>query len=285
MSVIHRSGSASNSPQAVAIRPGRGIPRLELGSFWQYRELLFFLVWRDIKIRYKQTVIGAGWAIIQPLMTMVIFTVVFGNFAKIPSDDLPYPIFAYTALVPWTYFSQAISRSANSVVASANLVSKVYFPRLIIPTSAAMAPMVDFGLAFVVLLGMMAYFRIVPTWGIVTLPLLVLVAFVTALGVSLWFSAINVRYRDIRHSLAFLVQFWLFASPVAYPLSLVPERWRLLYSLNPMVGVIEGFRWALLGKAAPDIGPMTISGVVAVVLLFGGAFFFKRMERTFADVI
>jgi lipopolysaccharide transport system permease protein len=247
--------------------------------------MLYFLIWRDVKVRYKQTVIGAGWAILQPLMTVLIFTVVFGNFAKIPSDGLPYPIFAYTALLPWTYFAQAIGRSGASVVGDASLISKVYFPRVIVPISAAVAPLVDFAVAFIILLGMMVWFGIGPSWGILALPLFLLFAMITALAVGLWLSALNARYRDVGHTIPFFIQIWMYASPVAYPVSLVPEKWRLLYSLNPMAGVIEGFRWALLGKEPPDFGVMAASAVMVVTLLLGGMVFFKHMEQTFADVV
>jgi lipopolysaccharide transport system permease protein len=256
-----------------------------LSSSWQYRELLYFLTWRDVKIRYKQTAIGATWAILQPLMTMVIFTVVFGQFARIPSDGLPYPVFTYTALLPWHFFAQAITRSGTSLVQSANLISKVYFPRLIIPIAAALGPLVDFVIAFVILLGMMVWFEITPTWGILALPFFMLLALLTALAVCLFISVLNVKYRDIGHAVPFLVQFWMYASPVAYPVSIIPEKWRLLYSLNPVVGVIEGFRWALLGKESPDFAVMAVSSLIVLVLLLGGTVYFRRMERTFADVI
>lgn len=269
----------------LRIEPARGWERLKLHELWEYRELLYFLTWRDVKVRYKQTALGAAWAIIQPLLTMTIFTVIFGNFAKIPSDGLPYSIFAYTALLPWTYFAQAISRSGASLVGSANLITKIYFPRLIVPISAAVAPLVDFAIAFVILLGMMAWFGIAPNWGVLILPLFLLLAFVMALAVGLFLSALNVRYRDVGHTIPFLIQFWMYASPVAYPVSLVPERWRPLYSLNPMVGVIEGFRWALLGKERPDFVVITASAVVIAALLTGGVIFFKRIERRFADVV
>ncbi len=277
--------SSSGEVPVVVIRPSHGWVSLRLKELWEYRELLYFLVWRNVKVRYKQTVIGAAWAIVQPLMTMVIFTIVFGNFARIPSDGLPYPIFAYTALLPWTYFAQAISRSGLSLVGSANLITKVYFPRLIMPISAAVAPLVDFAIAFVILLGLMVWFSIAPTWGVLALPLFILLALFTALSVSLWLSALNVKYRDVGYTIPFVVQFWMYASPVVYPVSLVPEKWRLLYSLNPMAGVIEGFRWALLGKESPDFAVMAVSAAVVVMLLFGGVVYFKRMERTFADVV
>ena len=262
-----------------------GLGGLDLGAIWDYRELLYILIWRDVKVRYKQTVIGAGWAIFQPVMTMAIFTVVFGSFVKIPSDGLPYAVFAYTALVPWAYFSQALSRSGTSLVGNANLITKVYFPRLLIPLTSVMAPAVDFLFAFLVLLGLIVWFGIVPTWGLLALPLFFLLAMITALAIGLWLSPLNARYRDVGHGIPFLIQLWMFASPVVYPVSLVPESWRLLYSLNPMAGVIEGFRWALLGKGSPDFTLMLVSAIVVFVLLAGGIVFFKRMERTLTDII
>ncbi len=273
------------SSPTVFLRPRKGLFHLDLGSVWQYRGLLFFLIWRDVKVRYKQTLIGASWAILQPLLSMVIFTVIFGAFAQIPSDGLPYPLFAYTALLPWTYFAQAVGQSGVSVVNDSDLIKKVYFPRLIVPIAAAVAPLVDFAIAFVLLIGLMVWFGIAPTLGIVVLPLFLLLALVTALTVSLFLSALNVRYRDVRHAIPFFIQFWMYASPVVYSVSLIPEQWRLLYSLNPMVGVIEGFRWALLGKASPDFEVMAMSAAVVLVLFFGGIVYFKRMERTFADIV
>jgi lipopolysaccharide transport system permease protein len=269
----------------VIIQPRRGILDLDLQAVWRYRELLYFLTWRDVKVRYKQTVIGAAWALMQPFMTMIIFTVIFGKFAQIPSDGFPYPIFAYSALLPWQFFSQAINRSGTSLVQSANLISKVYFPRLIVPLAAALGPLVDFAMAFIVLLGMMAWFHIAPTWGVFALPLFMLLALLTALAVCLFLSALNVKYRDVGHTIPFLVQLWMYASPVAYPINLIPEEWRLIYSLNPMVGVIEGFRWALLGKSSPDFSVIMISILVVMILLFCGIVYFRQMERTFADVI
>ena len=269
----------------VVIEPRRGLFDLDVEALWEYRELLYFLVWRDVKVRYKQTVVGAGWVILQPLLTMMIFTVIFSYLAKIPSDGLPYPIFAYTALLPWTYFNQALSRGGGALLGSANLISKVYFPRLIIPLASVATPLVDFGLSFLILLGLMVWYGITPTWGVVALPLFLLLALMTALSVSLFLSALNVKYRDVGYVIPFVTQFWMYASPVIYPVSLIPERWRLLYSLNPMVGVIEGFRWALLGKAAPDFGVMAVSSLVVLALLFLGLVYFKHMERTFADII
>jgi lipopolysaccharide transport system permease protein len=269
----------------VVIERRNGLFHLNLHAVWQYRELLYFLAWREIKVRYKQTAIGAAWAILQPVLTMAIFTVIFGKFAKIPSDGIPYPLFSYTALLPWVYFAHALGRSGVSLVGDANLIKKVYFPRLVIPLSSAVTPLVDFILAFLVLLAMMLWFGVAPGWGVLALPLLLFLALLTALSVSLWLAPLNVRYRDIRHALPFLVQIWMYASPVAYPLSIVPEKWRLLYSLNPLVGIIEGFRWALLGKGSPDFTVMIASTVVVLALLFGGIMYFNWMERTFADVI
>lgn len=276
--------SSQARPPLVVVQPQKGWMRVDFGALWQYRELLYFLVWRDIKVRYKQTAIGAAWAICQPLLTMLIFTVIFGRFAKIPSDNVPYPIFAFAGLLPWTYFSQSITRSGASVVSEANLIRKIYFPRLVIPISAAVAPLVDFALSFAIFGVMMLYYRVVPGWSVVTLPVFLCLAVVAALGVSLWLSALNVRYRDIGHAIPFLVQFWMYASPIVYPIGLIPERWRPLYSLNPVVGVIEGFRWGLIGKPL-YVPSIAIGGAVALVLLLSGLIFFKRMERTFADIV
>ncbi len=269
----------------LIIRPSKGWVPLGLKELWEYRELLYFLIWRDIKVRYKQTALGAAWAIIQPLFTMIVFSIFFGRLAKIPSDGLPYPIFVYCALLPWQLFAHALTESGNSLVASQNLITKVYFPRLVIPISAVLAGLVDFVIAFVVLLGMMFYYGIVPTAATLTLPLFIVLAIATALAVGLWLSALNVQYRDIRYTIPFLTQFWLFITPIAYPSSLVPEAWRTLYGLNPMAGVVEGFRWALLGtENAP--GPMlAVSVGVVVALLVGGLYYFRRMEKTFADVV
>ena len=267
------------------IEPSQRWLSLNLGQLWTYRELMYFLIWRDVKVRYKQTVIGIAWAVLQPLMTMVIFTVVFSVFAGVQSDGLPYPIFAYTALLPWNLFSGALSRCGSSIVGNSNLISKVYFPRLIAPVSAAVSGIVDFAVSFLLLVGMLVWYRITPTWGVFLLPVFLLLALLTALAVGLWLSALNVRYRDIGHITPFLTQFWMFACPIAYPLSVVPSEWGWLYDLNPMVGVVEGFRWALLGKASPDFVAIGLSSLVLVVLLVGGLLYFNRMERTFADVV
>jgi lipopolysaccharide transport system permease protein len=257
---------------------------LKLRQVWEFRELLYFLVWRDIKIRYKQTVLGAAWAILQPVFTMVVFSLFFGRLARMPSDGLPYPIFSFAALVPWGFFSNGLVAAANSLVGNANLIQKIYFPRLIIPISAVLSGAADFILALAVLLGMMVYYHIWPSIHIVLLPLFTLLAFIASLGVGLWLSAMNVQFRDVRHTVSFLVQAWLFATPIAYPSSLLPEPWRSLYGLNPMAGVTEGFRWALLGTPAP--GPIIwVSTVASLVVLISGAFYFRRMERIFADTV
>lgn len=269
----------------VVIEPRKKLLHLDLKAVWEYRELLYFLVWRDLKIRYRQTAIGIGWVVLQPLLTMAIFTAVFGRFAKIPSDGLPYPIFAYSALLPWTLFASSLTRGGESIVGNAQLISKIYFPRLLLPLSGILSPIVDFAISFVILVLMMIWFGILPTWGVLALPLFLLLALLTALAVGLWLSALNVRYRDVGHTIPFVIQLWMFASPIVYPVSLVPEQWRMLYSLNPMAGVIEGFRWALLGKESPDFGVITISAVMVLALLLPGLVYFKHTERTFADVV
>lgn len=274
-----------NNLPVLRLEPSKGWVALRLNELWQYRELLYFLTWRDIKVRYKQTVLGLAWAVIQPFFTMVVFSLFFGRLAGVPSDELPYPIFSYAALVPWTFFASGLTNSSNSLVGSSNLIKKVYFPRLVIPISTVFSGVVDFALAFVVLLLMMLYFGIVPTANVIFLPLFLLLAFITSLGVGLWFSAMNVQFRDVRYTINFVVQFWMFATPIAYPSSMLSEPWRTLYGLNPMAGVVEGFRWALLGtETAP--GPMIIvSAIMAVIFFVSGLFYFRRMEKTFADVV
>jgi lipopolysaccharide transport system permease protein len=279
---------ATKSPEPLPdllIEPPAGWASLGLKELWEYRELLFFLTWRDIKVRYKQTALGAAWAVIQPVFMMVVFSLFFGKLGGMPSDGLPYPVFVFCALLPWQLFAFALSESSNSLVSNQNLITKVYFPRLVVPISAVLGGLIDFCIAFVILLGMMAYFGIFPGAAVLALPLFVLLAVATALGVGLWLSALNVQYRDVRYTIGFLTQFWLFATPVAYPSSIIPERWRWLYGVNPMAGVVEGFRWALLGKAdAP--GPLLAVSVGVVVLIFvSGLYYFRRMEETFADLV
>jgi homopolymeric O-antigen transport system permease protein len=272
-------------PSLVRIEASHGWVSLKLHELWEYHEILYFLIWRDIKVRYKQTVLGAAWAIIQPFFTMVIFSLFFGQLAKVPSDGVPYPIFSYAALVPWMFFANGLNQAPYRVVGSADLIKKVYFPRLVIPIAAVLSGVVDFVLAFIVLLSMMLYFGILPTLQIVWLPAFLLLAVVTSLGVGLWLSAVNVQYRDVNYVLPFIVQLWLFATPIAYPSSLLSEPWRTFYGLNPMAGVVEGFRWALLGTQTAPGKMIFVSAFIATALLLSGAFYFRRMERTFADVI
>lgn len=269
----------------IRIRPSRGWVRIRLDELWAYRELLYFLIWRDLKVRYKQTALGAAWAVIQPFMTMLIFSLFFGRLAKIPSDGIPYPLFSFAALVPWTFFANGLTQASNSLVGSANLITKVYFPRLLIPFGSVFAGLVDFALSFAVLIGMMLYYGVKPARTMIFLPCFVLLALVTALGVGLWLSALNVKFRDVRHTVPFMVQFWMFATPVAYPGSLLKEPWHTLYGLNPMAGVVEGFRWSLLNvKSAP--GPIFfVSAIASLAILLGGLFYFRRMEKTFADYV
>ena len=270
---------------ALVIRPASGFVPLDLQEVWNYRELLYFLTWRDVKVRYKQTVLGVAWAVIQPLFMMLIFTIFFGKLAKVPSDGLPYPVFAFTALLPWQMFSRALTDASTSLVVNERLITKVYFPRLLVPASAVLASLVDFAIALILLVGMMFYYSIVPTGAVWTLPLFILLALMTALGIGFWLSALDATYRDVRYTLPFLTQLWLFATPVIYPASMVPDNWRLLYGLNPMAGVVEGFRWALLGKGgAPD--PLLAVSAIAVLMIFvGGLYYFSRMEETLADVV
>jgi lipopolysaccharide transport system permease protein len=267
------------------LKPSEGWFRLNLGELWDYRELLYFLVWRDIKVRYKQTALGAAWAILQPTLTMLVFSIFFGRLAKMPSDGVPYPVFVFAALLPWQLFAFALTESSNSLVASQNLITKVYFPRLVIPIAAVLAALVDFAIAFAVLLVLMLWYGIYPTPAIVFLPFFLLFALVTALAVGLWMSALNVKYRDVRYTIPFLAQFWMFATPVAYPSSIVPEPWRTLFGINPMAGVVEGFRWALLGKST-GAGPLLFVSIgVVLILLLTGLHYFRKTESVFADVV
>lgn len=283
-----RSNSLEKPPAvgtARHIRPSQGWPSLSLKDVWAYRELLYFLIWRDVKVRYKQTVLGVTWAVIQPVFTMVVFSIFFGWLVKVPSEGLPYPLFAFCALLPWQLFASSLTASSNSLVANQHLITKISFPRLLIPLSAAAGSLLDFAIAFLVLLGMMVIFKVAPTVALFTLPLFVVLTIAVALGLGTWFSALNVKYRDIRHVLPFLTQVWMFATPVVYPSSLVPESWRTLYALNPMVGVVEGFRWALLGTSNVSGLMLFVSAGTTFVLLLSGVYFFRRAEPTFADVV
>ena len=282
--IISRSISMDNETPVKIIRPSDGWINIDLKELWEYRELVRTFSMRDIKVRYKQTALGAAWAIIQPFMMMVVFTIFFGKLANIPSESIPYPLFSYAALLPWTLFSEGITRSTNSMITNANIMTKVYFPRLIMPISGILSPLIDFMIAFVILIGMMLYYGFVPSLNILWLPVFILLAMMTSLGVGLWLSAFNVKYRDFQYTLPFLIQLWLFASPVVYPSSLLPEPYRWVYGLNPMAGVIEGFRWALLGTNPPST-MIAFSVIIVIVLLISGTYYFKHMEKTFADVV
>jgi lipopolysaccharide transport system permease protein len=282
---LPQGASALGGTPSVVIEGGKTSLGRELRSLWEFRELLYFMVWRDVKTRYKQTVLGVGWAVLQPVLTSAIFTVIFAYFARMPSEGVPYALFAFCALLPWAYFSQALARASTGLVTNANLISKVYFPRLILPLSATATPLVDLALTFPVLAAMLAWYQVAPTTALAWLPVFILMAMVAAIAVSLWLSALNVKYRDVSHLIPFLVQIWMYASPVVYPVSLVPERWRALYGLNPMVTVVEGFRWSLLGTPPPDL-TLALAGTAATLLtLAGGLWYFRSTERTFADVI
>jgi lipopolysaccharide transport system permease protein len=277
--------TAGGAVPHYVIEPTHGWAAPRLRELWQHRELLYFLVWRDVKVRYKQTALGAAWAVLQPFMTMVVFSIFFGRLAGVPSDGMPYPIFAYTALLPWQLFAHSLAESGNSLVTNQDLVKKVYFPRLVIPLSSVLAGLVDFAVAFLVLLAMMYYYGIVPGLAVLALPVFVLLACVAALAAGLWLAALNVEYRDVRYTIPFLTQFWLFVTPIAYSTSLVPDRWRVVYGLNPMVAVVEGFRWALLGSSDALTPAVGVSVIMTVLLLIGGLFYFRRVEKTFADIV
>jgi lipopolysaccharide transport system permease protein len=280
-----KNKSYVSSVPTLVIRPSRGWAAIKFRELWQYRELIYFFVWRDIKVRYKQTVLGAAWAIIQPFVTMVVFSIFFGRLAKMPSDGIPYPIFTYCALLPWNYFAEAMNRASNSMVESANLIRKVYFPRLVVPLSAVISGLVDFAIAFTVLIAMMFYYKTIPKVTLLWFPSFMLMTIATALGVGLWLSSMNVRYRDIRYTIPFLTQLWFFITPVVYPSRLLPGFWRIVYGLNPMVSVIEGFRWALLSKGQQPGWMLAVSAAMVLILLISGAFYFRRMEKTFADIV
>lgn len=276
----------TKTPETVLIKPSKGWVPLNLKDLWAYRELVYFLTWRDIKVRYKQSVLGILWAILKPFMSMVVYTIFFGTLAKIPSDGVPYPIFSYTAILPWELFASALSVASRSMVSSGNMISKIYFPRIIVPLSSVMASLVDFAIGFLILFAMMFYYHITPTIAILWLPLLILMALVTALGVGFWFSALMVRYRDVGYMMPYITDLWKFISPVVYGASMIPEKYRLIYSLNPMTGVVEGFRYALLGtQQSTSIWMVLISALISIVILISGLYYFRRMEKQFADMI
>lgn len=290
---IERHVQANQRSVYVHIKPTRGWVSLRLDELWRYRELLYFFVWRDLKIRYKQTILGASWAVLQPFFNMVIFSIFFGRLAGIPSDNIPYPLFSFAALVPWTFFGNGVLQAANSLVNNADMVRKIYFPRMALPISSVLAGVVDFMLAFLVLLGMIAGYHLIPATdyearlnlNILWLPLLLGLALITTLGVSFFLSAMNAQFRDVRYVVPFLVQAWMFITPIAYPSSLLSQPWRTIYGINPMAGVIEGFRWALLGQGTAPGLMLLVSGAMAVLLLLGGAFYFRRMETRLADIL
>jgi lipopolysaccharide transport system permease protein len=282
---LSRDAAATAAARAIRVQRSRGWVSLKLGDLWAYRELVYFLTWRDVKVRYKQTVLGAAWAILQPLLTMLVFSLFFGKLAKMPSEGVPYPVFTLAALVPWTFFSNGLTQSSNSLVGNANLITKVYFPRLIVPVATIFSGVIDFVLAFVVLLAMMVFYKLAPAPTVVWLPVFLLLALIASLGTGLWLSAMNVQFRDVRYTVPFLTQFWLFATPIAYPSSLLHEPWRTLFGLNPMVGAVEGFRWALFGTTAAPVAVVAMSFATALVVLVTGALYFRRMERTFADIV
>jgi len=268
----------------MIIRPSHGLSFPDFTELWEHRELIYFFAWRDIKVRYKQTVLGAAWAVIQPFFTMVVFTIFFGTLARIPSEGVPYPIFAYAALVPWSYFATSVTQASGSMVAHRGIITKVYFPRIVIPLASVLSGLLDFAIAFAVLIAMMLFYGILPNFATLLVPLLILFSTAAALGVGLWLSALNLVYRDVQYATPFLVQFWLFVTPVAYPSSLVPELWKPIYGINPMAGVVEGFRWAILGSGKGFAPMFMVSALITLLLLITGLFYFKRMERIFADV-
>jgi lipopolysaccharide transport system permease protein len=282
---MQSSTELARAPEIIYIKPSTGLTALNLRDLWIYRELVLFMIWRDIKVRYKQTLLGASWAVIQPILTMLVFNFIFGTIAKVPTEGIPYPIFSYTALLPWGLFTAALNTASRSLTSNQNMITKIYFPRLVLPLSSVLGGLVDFAIAFVLLIVMMIYYKVTPTLAVWLLPLFLLLAVITALGVALWLSAINVQYRDVNYVLPFLTQFWLFLTPVAYSAKIISAKWQLVYSLNPMAGVVNGFRWALLGtKTGPDLN-MLISVAISLVVLVSGLFYFRYMERTFADTI
>ena len=279
------STEIARSPETIYIRPSTGLTALNLRDLWIYRELIFFMIWRDIKVRYKQTLLGAAWAVIQPVLTMLVFNFIFGTVAKVPTEGIPYPIFSYTALLPWGLFTAALNNASRSLTSNQNMITKIYFPRLVLPLSSVLGGLVDFAIAFLIFVVLMIYYKITPTSAVWLLPVFLLLAIVTALGVALWLSAINVQYRDVNYVLPFLTQFWLFLTPVAYSAKVISAKWQIVYSLNPMAGVVNGFRWALLGtNTGPNLN-MAVSAAISLVVLVSGVFYFRSMERTFADTI
>lgn len=282
---VQAEAGVSLPRRKLIIQKRGGLLDIDWSALWEYRELGYILIWRDVTVRYKQTAIGVAWVILQPLITMLIFTAIFGMLAKVPSDGVWYPVFSLTALLPWTYFAQAVTRAGESVVVNAKIVSKIYFPRLWLPLSMVVSPLIDFALSMVLLFGLLLYAGIPLSWKVVTLPVFILLAMLTALGLSLFTSAMNVKYRDVGHAIPFVIQIWMYLSPIVYPVSLVPEHWRWLYGLNPMAGVIEGFRWALLGRTAPDPVVMAESVIVLLLVVISGLVYFRKMERQFADII
>lgn len=273
-------------PTTVYIKPANGLAALNLRDLWIYRELIYFMIWRDLKVRYKQTLLGAFWAILQPVLTMLVFNFLFSSVAKMPSDGLPYPIFSYTALLPWGLFATALNSASRSLTSNSNMIGKVYFPRLILPMASVLGGLVDFAIAFVILIGLMIYYHVTPGWNALwALPVFTLLSIITALGVALWLSAINVQYRDVGYALPFLSQFWMFITPIAYSSKVISEKWQIVYALNPMAGVVNGFRWALLGSGNPPDVLVLISTVIALIILITGLIYFRNMERTFADTI
>jgi lipopolysaccharide transport system permease protein len=284
MSTFVESLAGSERPK-WEIAPPRGWFELNLREMWNYRELLYFLVWRDLKIRYKQTAIGVGWVVLQPLMAMLLFTVFFGRLAKMPSEGLPYPVFYYTGLLTWLYFSASLTHATNTVVEHERVITKVYFPIMFLPFSAVLSGLVDFGIGFVLLMGLMLYYHLIPTIATLLVPIFLLLAVLTALAVGLWLSALNAIYRDVRYVIPFLVQFWMFASPVVYPSTVVPAKWRWLYGLNPMAGVVEGFRWAVTGRGKAPGLLVLVSATTVLLLFLGGVVYFKKMESKIADMV
>jgi lipopolysaccharide transport system permease protein len=282
---MSNSVEVARPPETIYITPSTGLTALNLRDLWIYRELIFFMIWRDIKVRYKQTLLGAAWAVIQPVLTMLVFNFIFGTVAKVPTEGIPYPIFSYTALLPWGLFTAALNNASRSLTSNQNMITKIYFPRLVLPLSSVLGGLVDFAIAFLILIVLMIYYRITPGATVWWLPIFLLLAIVTALGVALWLSAINVQYRDVNYVLPFLTQFWLFLTPVAYSAKVISAKWQIVYSLNPMAGVVNGFRWALLGtNTGPNLN-MAVSAAISLVVLISGVFYFRSMERTFADTI